>query len=122
MHGPDEVDGEVGTSGAEVLQYTSGFLRSIEMAEGRQEDRVARPLKARLAQCLPRPRDGLIVFPHEQVGVRGADQERSHVGIPRTQFDSRTQGREGLTRSSAEDQRGTDPIVRPREARIQLEG
>lgn len=91
------------------------------MSECGHQSRVPGPLKVRLTQRLVRPCYSFFVLPQEQMGVGHAHEKGTHVRIPRAQADGVLEMRESLPCSPGENQSGTDAIVRPCVARVDLQ-
>lgn len=108
----------------QLLEFTPRTVRFIELLEVREcgdQHRMSRPLKVRLTKGLARPFHGFFVLLQEQVGVGHANQEGTHVRVARAQPDGVFQMWKRLYRSAGEDQGGTEAVMCPGVARVELE-
>ena len=72
---PDQIETEVRLNPEQFLQQGLGLVQAAEMAQGRDQDGIARPSKMGLRQRATSQLDGPIVLPHQQMGFGNPGQE-----------------------------------------------
>ncbi len=100
MHRPHEGDGEIRPFPGHLRQIALRFVHAAQLSKGRNENRVARPLEARLRQRPERKTHRRLVLPDQIFCFGHAREIRAHVRILRAEPDGGFQMRESLARPS----------------------